>query len=339
MVNKQINKQIRSISNRSSLLLLIFFAIDVPLKALLRYVYNYAPYGSVWQNEKLIFLLMEVGNYAIIFPVVFLVYYKCLNRKNGLRLKDTFQKSRRSKGWLLKWTVIAVGVTQLLHYIMLPLLNMIFQKNLSGGISFAAINGKDDFLGWILYGVPCILCAPFFEELLFRATIFRNNEPMGQLFASVVTGVAFGLWHTNINQTFFAALMGVFLCLIYIKTRSIMSVMFVHFANNLLSCALTFVRAQLGTILSASDKEFMIEAMFDKQTGLAIALTLIILLTIGVMIAGLTMFIVELVKTKGRLGLSKGEFPYNARKKAFVFLSAPLTILLIVVLIVLSFAP
>lgn len=338
MDNKSINKQIRSISNRGSLLLLLYFALGFPFRILIRFIYRYAEYGSVWQNEKLILLLVYSWQYVVVFPVVFLVYYKCLNRKNGLRLKDTFQKSRRSKGWLLKWTVISVGVSQLLAYIISPILNIVFQGNVPGG-SFtpSALNGSDDVLGWMLYGVPCILCAPFFEELLFRATIFRNNEPMGQLFAAVVTGIAFGLCHTNLNQTFFAALMGVLLCLIYIKTRSIVSVMFVHFANNLLTCALMFVKSQLGTILSAGDKEFMIRAMFDRQTGLAITLALIILLTVAVIIAGFILLIVEFAKRKGRLGLSKGEFPYNAKKKAVVFLTAPLTIIVIVVMIVLTF--
>ncbi len=338
MENKTINKQIRSTSNRSSLLLLLFFVIAVPFRTLLRFVYRYAEYGSVWQNEKLILLLGDIGLYIVVYPILFTVYYKRMNRKNGLRLKDTFQKSRRSKGWLLKWTVIAVGVSQLFSIIANNLIMLIFHIDLTNDSALVAVTGKDDVLGWLLYIVPTVLCAPVFEEILFRATIFRNNEPTGQLFAAVVTGIAFGLWHINPGQTVFASVFGVFLCLIYIKTRSIVSVMFIHFVNNLLHCALTFVKVQLGTILSAEDKMFMIEAMFDTQTVPAIALTLLILITIAALIAGVVLLIVELVKRKGKFGLGKGTLPYGVCKKSLIFFSAPLTIIAFVLMIVLTFA-
>ena len=47
MDNKSINKQIRSISNRGSLLLLLYFALGFPFRILIRFIYRYAEYGSV----------------------------------------------------------------------------------------------------------------------------------------------------------------------------------------------------------------------------------------------------------------------------------------------------
>ena len=335
MDNKTINKQIRGISNRGSLLLIIFFAVTVLVSLLMGFLSYTGGYGSLWQNGRFTFTLTTVGLCFLLYPLLLLVYYKCLNRKNGLRLREAFGKSRRSKGWLFKWTVISIGCSQLVSIIFnffyeyegKPFLPSQIEKLLS----------KNDLYTWIVFALYTVVLAPIFEELLFRATIYRNNAPMGQLFAAVVTGITFGLWHTNISQTIFAAIMGIFLCLIYAKTKSIVTVMLVHSINNLISFLLTFIKIQLGSILSAGDKEFMIQAMFHTQTVKAVFLTVIILVVFLACIIGPILLAVQIVKKRKGLGLSKGIFPYSAPKKALVYFSAPLTVIAFALMIALTF--
>ena len=52
MDKKTVNRQIRSISNRSSLLLLVFFALVIPAQILLKYMSRTGGYDSVWQDSK-----------------------------------------------------------------------------------------------------------------------------------------------------------------------------------------------------------------------------------------------------------------------------------------------
>ena len=70
------------------------------------------------------------------------------------------------------------------------------------------------------------------EELMFRGLIFKNNKPLGELFAIIISGLFFGLWHQNLPQVCTTAFMGMFLCFIYLRTKSIFPCMVAHFFNN-----------------------------------------------------------------------------------------------------------
>lgn len=366
MDKKAINKQIRRISNSGSLLLVIFFAVVLPGQSLLKYMFKAGGYGSIWQNSLFVYSLRYIMVYLVTIPLLLLLYYKCLNRQNGLRLRDAFGKSQRSKGWVLKWAVIGIGSAQLFGKIMSSFFTV---EESTGSMDEALFSQNNEVLAWIIYAVPLVLFAPFFEELLFRATIYRNNEPMGQLFAAVVSGTAFGLWHINTGQIFNASMIGVLLCLIFTKTGSIASTMFIHFLNNFISFLRDFSHAHIGSILSASDKEFMIKAMFHKQPVFSVLLALTFLTLAFLLIAGPIMLIVQIVKKwrrtpssactnyvdnddhvqrqdqtdpyivkkKKSLGFSKGEFPYGAWKKTLVFFSAPLTIIAFLAMLLLTF--
>lgn len=53
--------------------------------------------------------------------------------------------------------------------------------------------------------------APIFEELLFRGAVLRAAEPFGKNFAIVCSAVLFGIYHGNLLQGIFAALVGLLL--------------------------------------------------------------------------------------------------------------------------------
>lgn len=338
MDKKSINKQIRGISNRGALLLVIFCAVVALFMFFRSFMYRVSEYGSMWQDPKIIWSLSNALLFFVLYPLLLLLYYKCLNRQNGLRLSGAFKKSQRSKGWIFKWLVITIGVSQLAGIILSTVARVILKDSaVSNSISDMVVKSKTDYLGMILYGIPVVLLAPVFEELIFRATIYRNNRPMGAMFAAVVTGCAFGIWHMNISQIFMAAFCGVFLCLIFEKTKSIKTVMFIHFANNLLFFGLKFAKLQIGDILNAGDKEFMIQAMFHKQPVSSVLLVLIWAVLAAAFIAGPIMLIVQIVKKRKNTGLGKGDFPYGRWKKTLVFFSAPLTIIAVVAMIVMTF--
>ena len=322
MESKEINKQIRSISSRGYILLLIFYAIAF----LIIFLRGYLP-DSITQNAKAVHVITELGLCLVVYPFLYTLYYKKLNKQNGLKLKDVFTKPMRSKRWIFKWIVIAIGVSFLFEGIFMIAASL-FLKGGSGSSSAASQPYSDNsVLGWSIYGFSLIVIAPIFEELLFRGTIYRNNEPIGQLLAAVITGVSFGIWHMSLQQAFGAAFSGIFLCLIFAKTRSIYPVMIGHSIYNFLVFSLTFLKAQLHALLSVSDKEYMIRAMFHTQPVMAFLLTIVSFLFIALMAAAPVLLIIEIVRKRKNLGLSGGEFPYPAWKKALVFLTAPVTLI------------
>ncbi len=79
MENKTINKQIRAVSNRSSLLIIIFLAITIPVRFLFRYLGQNGSDDSLWRNSAFVTFLSYLGLCLVVYPIILLVYYKLLN--------------------------------------------------------------------------------------------------------------------------------------------------------------------------------------------------------------------------------------------------------------------
>ena len=337
MNNKAINKQIRKISNSNSLLLLIFLALTVIGSILLKTLIVKSKYGSIWQNPKFTYALTYIAVYLILIPLLLLIFSKTAGKRENLTYKSTFRKSERSFGWCFKWVAITIGVSQLLGIISNLIIGVFVQDSQSSGID-SLITSENDILGMVMYFIPTALMAPFFEELFFRASLFRNTEAMGQWFAVIVTGLSFGLWHTNNSQFVMATFCGMFLCIIYIKTKSIWVCMVTHLINNLLSFLIVLSKIFIGDILNSQDSEFVIHAMFTKHTAISIIYCLAILITLIFIVAGPILLIVQLIRKRKNLSLDKGRFQIGTLRKTAVYFSAPLTIAAFILMILLTVA-
>ena len=115
------------------------------------------------------------------------------------------------------------------------------------------------------------LIGPITEELVFRAAGLRALEKYGKVFAIVMTALAFGLFHANFDQLFFATIIGFgfgYLTFEY----SIWWAIFYHIFNNLvLSQGLHY----LGTHVSMNVAEWVQILVF---LGGTIAFTIVLIL-------------------------------------------------------------
>lgn len=78
------------------------------------------------------------------------------------------------------------------------------------------------------------LTAPFIEEIIFRGFILKELEKnLPVTVAVVIQGILFGIFHFNMLQSIYAALLGVLLGFVFVWTRSIWAPIIVHmFINN-----------------------------------------------------------------------------------------------------------
>ena len=94
--------------------------------------------------------------------------------------------------------------------------------------------------GPIVISLLCTaVCAPFFEEWLFRGIVLRGL--LGKIkpfWAILVSSLVFGLFHLNLWQAIPAMLMGLLLGYVYWKSGSLKLTMLMHCANNTLSVIL-----------------------------------------------------------------------------------------------------
>ncbi len=90
---------------------------------------------------------------------------------------------------------------------------------------------------WVSIFMTCV-CAPVFEEFLFRKLLLDRLRAFGEKIAILCSGIAFGLFHQNFMQFFFAAMLGCLFAYVYLKTNRLWSVILLHFMVNAFSTIL-----------------------------------------------------------------------------------------------------
>lgn len=335
MNKKTIYKEIRKISNSSSLPLLIFLVVTLIGSIIINGIVSHSDYDSIWQSGNFAATLRYILVYPILMPVLFAIFYFVRGKKSNLRLKSCFAKPQRKIGWCIKWIIIGIGVSQVIGKLFVLVLSIILNRF---GIypTGSSVAFESNLIGYIMLIVTSVILAPFFEELLFRGIIYRNNEAMGQLFAIIVSGLAFGLWHTNFSQIAHAALSGMFLCFIYLKTKSIIPAMICHLFNNLLVESMTITTSILGTPLESQDIGFKVHYMFSYHPIASSVYLITAFAILVISILGIVLFIRELIKKRKVMQFNKGNFEIGTLRKTAVYFSAPVTLITFLGMIVLT---
>ena len=95
--------------------------------------------------------------------------------------------------------------------------------------------------------------APIFEELLFRKVLADRVLPYGEWPAILFSGLTFGLFHGNLTQFFYAALLGMILAYVYVRTGNILYTIGIHACINFLGGVLPMLvpAAAYGVMLVA----------------------------------------------------------------------------------------
>lgn len=327
MNNKLINREIRSLSNSSSLPLLCFLIFSQMSSCFVYFIFELLKGTSLADDMGFRHLVAYCVVYLIVMPLILLIFSETRGRRVGLSLKTCFVKPAKSAGWVFKYVIIAIGLTYLIAFsssIISEILKLFGIELNTTEITF----GSSPF-GVLATVASLSLFAPFFEELLFRGSIYRNNEPMGQWFAIIISGVAFGLWHTNCVQTVYAIGMGIICCALYAKTRSVLPSMIVHFVINSIAAIHQLCTNGLDTDLIASENE----AYILEHFGQVMCVGFIVLIIFGLIIAAIVLTIIELVKHRGRFPLYKGRYNMSGAKKLGVYFTAPVTIITYALLI------
>ena len=101
--------------------------------------------------------------------------------------------------------------------------------------------------------------APIFEELVFRKLIIDRTRRFGEMTAILYSSLAFGLFHCNLYQFFYAFAIGIVLGYVYVRTGNVILPIIIHFALNSTSSILaplapeiyeyfSYIMIALGTV-------------------------------------------------------------------------------------------
>jgi len=84
----------------------------------------------------------------------------------------------------------------------------------------------------VLMFVCTALISPFTEEIMFRGVLLKKLRPYGDKIAIWYSAFAFGLYHGNFSQFFYAVAIGMILGAIAVKTNRLIYTILLHIAIN-----------------------------------------------------------------------------------------------------------
>lgn len=148
--------------------------------------------------------------------------------------------------------------------------------------------------------------APIVEELIFRKLMLDKLRRFGDLTAILVTGIAFGLFHMNLPQMFYATALGIIFAYVAIRTNTIRYSILLHIIVNTIGATVAPLALRNENILM---------------------LMLLGLWVITSIIVGIVLFII-FVLVKRKVVLEKGE---EFAPKKSVFLLNPGSLLFIAI--------
>ncbi|WP_022756782.1 type II CAAX prenyl endopeptidase Rce1 family protein [Butyrivibrio fibrisolvens] len=90
------------------------------------------------------------------------------------------------------------------------------------------LTSGDNILSMIMVSV----LAPIFEELIYRKLIIDRTRRYGELTAIIYSALAFGLFHCNIYQFFYAFALGLIFGYVYVRTGNILMTIVMHMIVN-----------------------------------------------------------------------------------------------------------
>lgn len=113
---------------------------------------------------------------------------------------------------------------------------------------------------WMIL-IVAVVIGPIVEELIFRKLLMDKLGMYGDRIAIIVSAIAFGIFHGNLYQLFYATLLGLLLAYVYSITSNILYPIALHIIINLLGSILPMI------VLPYMDK--YLEFMQQIETGAA----------------------------------------------------------------------
>lgn len=195
-------------------------------------------------------LIIQIG---ILFLLPFTMYVLMTKQKPKQMFNDFGYKKINAKAVLI---CFAIGIlVYILNIFVANFFSIIIHLS---GFNFGTSSGSLPYqtfpqflLGLFSVAVLPALC----EEFLHRGMLLRGTAgTIGYKKAIILSSIMFGLMHLNIQQVFYATILGLLMGLLVTLTRSIVPSIIVHFCNNAINVYMSYAEANgyFGSGLSSA---------------------------------------------------------------------------------------
>ena len=187
-------------------------------------------------NEPAIMQVYQIIFSVSVFTLPFIICYKIGGYKIGEFI--SFKRADRNTELAL---FFGGGVFCLFANIAAAYVDSIFT---SFGIDYSI--GETDIpkgiFGFLLYTLSTAIVPAVLEEFALRGIVLGTLRKFGDTFALITSSLCFGIMHGNFEQIPFAFMAGLILGFVTIKTGSLRVAVFIHFLNNFISVAFSYMR-------------------------------------------------------------------------------------------------
>ena len=220
---------------------------------------------EVMKNGYIIFT-----NYLVTFSIISicLLFYRRFRVRNelyALPLEQIFKHKIHTPSAIIYGIVFLFAAN-----IVIEPISILFPESM---LEYMKILGNLD-----IYSIMTIvILAPLFEEVVFRGIILNDIKRRHNcLVAVIVSSVVFGLIHLNIVQSISATLIGVILAYVFLATKSIWAVIFLHFLHN--ASSVVYIKLYPQEFKSMDTLYDMFDGSFLYYVIYTVALAFIVLM-------------------------------------------------------------
>ena len=160
------------------------------------------------------------------YPVYYFILKKIPDTPKGMPVK--MKPSRFVVVFFI--SVAAMYITNFIGSLLTIWIAFIKGKPLISPATDAILNSS--FIYSLIYAA---VLAPVFEELIFRKLLLDKLRRFGDLPAILMTGIAFGLFHMNLTQIFYATVLGFIFAYITIQTNTVRYSILLHMMINFIA--------------------------------------------------------------------------------------------------------
>ena len=142
-----------------------------------------------------------------------------------------------------------------------------------------------------------VVCAPLFEELIFRKIIMDRMLPHGELAAILVYSFLFGAFHGNFYQFFYATMLGLLLSFLYARTGNWWNGVFLHMLINFFGGVVPVEISNwldYDTFVTLTQEQMI--PYITEHLGAYLSLMGLTVFRYGLSVAGLILFIIHFKK-------------------------------------------
>ena len=203
-------KPVKKYFSRIGFSLVWLMAVTLLLSAIAVVIINLVS-PKFTQSPWYIWLLSSVPLYLFAFPIYLYSLPKAINRplyKNSMSIKQFFMFLLMCFGIMYPLNLLGYGVTALLKEV----LSISTENPLE-----ALVKSSNIYINFIF----AVLLAPIMEELIFRKLLLDRLARIDKRTALFFSALAFGLFHGNLSQFFYAYGLGLLFAFIYIKTNRV----------------------------------------------------------------------------------------------------------------------